>query len=408
MNTGFVSVIVAGLTPFIVLTLLFLGIGYHAIAWQPPAIWTAQFGPGVVTAVAADSSGVYAGGFGGDAGFHLFLSRYNLEGGRVWNQDFGNFPNEITGISLGTDGVYVAGFMDRGFVRKYDFNGSLHWTANDSRVDNYASISANSGRVFVGYDFNSALIRAYDTNGNSLWTTSISNSSSPPLPQITSDSNHVYAVGYGAVSGYLRSYNFDGTLNWAENLTCSCAPYDVAVDSSGIYIVGTFQSTGLSGTLAKYDLVGDQVWVKNFDSPDATTIGTPRISVDSSGIYLAGTTSFSGYLIRYDSNGNHVWTVEIPLSVNSASAGQDGVYVGGAASNNAVLSKYGQSSSLVLFGVNPPFSFGLVALLGAVVVLSLLWLRRQRKRVLRRPKSAMPYSAPKPSEDDSKWMKRPP
>ncbi len=376
MNTGFVSVIVAGLTPFIVLTLLFLGIGYHAIAWQPPAIWTAQFGPGVVTAVAADSSGVYAGGFGGDAGFHLFLSRYNLEGGRVWNQDFGNFPNEITGISLGTDGVYVAGFMDRGFVRKYDFNGSLHWTANDSRVDNYASISANSGRVFVGYDFNSALIRAYDTNGNSLWTTSISNSSSPPLPQITSDSNHVYAVGYGAVSGYLRSYNFDGTLNWAENLTCSCAPYDVAVDSSGIYIVGT--------------------------------IGTPRISVDSSGIYLAGTTSFSGYLIRYDSNGNHVWTVEIPLSVNSASAGQDGVYVGGAASNNAVLSKYGQSSSLVLFGVNPPFSFGLVALLGAVVVLSLLWLRRQRKRVLRRPKSAMPYSAPKPSEDDSKWMKRPP
>ena len=148
--------------------------------------------------------------------------------------------------------------------------------------------------------------------------------------------------------------------------------------------------------------------MKNFDSPDGTTVGTPRISVDSSGIYLALTTTRSGFLLRYNGNGNQVWTVEMPLTGNAVSAGQDGVYVGGAASNNAVLSKYGQSSSLVLFGVNPPFSFGLVALLGAVVVLSLLWLRRQRKRVLRRPKSAMPYSAPKPSEDDSKWMKRPP
>jgi hypothetical protein len=88
--------------------------------------------------------------------------------------------------------------------------------------------------------------------------------------------------------------------------------------------------------------------------------------------------------------------------------GQDGVYVGGEASNNAALSKYAQSSSLVLFGVNPPFSFGLVALLGGVVVLSLFWLRRQRKRGVRRPRSAVPYSPPKPSEDDSKWMRRPP
>ncbi len=158
----------------------------------------------------------------------------------------------------------------------------------------------------------------------------------------------------------------------------------------------------------KYDLVGNQVWVKNFDSPDGTTVGSPRISVDSSGIYLGVTTSFSGYLMRFDSDSNRVWSLEIPGSANAVSVGQDGVYVGGGAPTNALLAKYAQSSSLVLFGVNPPFSFGLVALLGGVVVLSLFWLRRLRKRGIRRPKSAVQYNPPKSSEDDSKWMRRPP
>jgi hypothetical protein len=178
---------------------------------------------------------------------------------------------------------------------------------------------------------------------------------------------------------------------------------------SGIYVTGTsFQSLGLGGTLAKYDLGGNQLWIKNFDSPDGTTVGTPRISANSSGIYLAITTSFSGFLMKYDRNGNQVWAVQAPVSASSVSVGQDGVYVGGEASNNALLAKYGQSSSLVLFGVNPPFSFGLVALLGGIVTLSLFWLRKQRKNRIRRPKSAVPYSPPKPGEDDSKWVRRPP
>jgi hypothetical protein len=362
-----------------------------------------------VTAVAADSNGVYAGG--GYAGRNL-LSRYNLGGQLVWNQDSGDsIHNQIKGIAVGTDGVYVGGFSySSGFVRKYGLNGSLLWTANDSRADCCASVAANSGHVFAAfYDGNSALIRAYDTGGSLLWTASTGNSSSLSSSQTYSEGNNVYTLGPGGSFGSLRSYSSDGILNWAENLTiCSCFPTGVAADTSGIYIVGTSSQTiGLGGTLSKYDQLGKRLWIKNFDSPDGTTVGTPRISLDQSGIYIVVTTSLSGYLLRYDNDGNQMWSVAVSGTANAVSAGQDGVFVGGGPSTNALLSKYGQASSLVLFGVNPPFSFGLIALLGGMVVLSLLWLRRQRKRGVRHPKSVVPYSAPKPS-DGSKWMKRPP
>jgi hypothetical protein len=195
LNSGFVSVIVAGLTPLIVLTILLAGIGYHAVAWQPPALWTEDLRAGALTAVGADSGGAYVGGY---AIRSLFLSRYDLGGQRVWNQDFGNSTyDRITEIALGTDGVYAAGYAyNSGFIRKYGFNGSFLWTANDPRLDTDVSVSADSGQVFAGfYDGRTAIIRSYDIGGNSLWTANIGNSSRGPDPQTYWDVNHVYTIG---------------------------------------------------------------------------------------------------------------------------------------------------------------------------------------------------------------------
>jgi hypothetical protein len=412
LNSGFASVIIAGLTPLIVLTILLAEIGYHAFAWQPPVLWTNVLGTGVATNVVADSNGVYAGG---SVGAHLFLSRYDLGGQRVWRQDFGvSTIDEIQGIALGANSAYAGGVLNQtGFIRKYDPNGNVLWSSQyGGQFSNPGAIlSAGTGGVFVSYydsPTKSSVLRTYDSNGNSLWTDSLGNNTGIISMSSYSGDSHVYVVGEN-VSYFLRSYNSDGTLNWAKNLTCSCAPNGVAVDASSIYVVGTSaQSLGLGGTLAEYDLSGTQVWVKNFVSPDGTTVGTPRISVDSSGIYIAITTSFSGYLIRYDSNGSQVWSVGVPGSASAISARPDGVYVGGGTPTNALLSKYAQSSSLVLFGVNPPFSFALVGVLAGIVALSLFWLRMLRKNRIRRPKSAVPYTQPKSGEDDSKWIRRPP
>jgi hypothetical protein len=227
-----------------------------------------------------------------------------------------------------------------------------------------------------------------------------------------SSDSHVYVIGYKG-SNSLGSFDFQGNLNWGKNLTCSCEPVDLAADASGIYVAGTTYLGGLmaSGILIKYDVTGNMIWTRIYDAPGGIGVQNPQISIDTTGIYLAMATyrsSTSGLLVRYDDNGNQVWSIEIPVSADAVSIGQNSVYVGGTSSSAELLAKYDQSSSLVLFGVNPPFSFGLVGLLAGVVALSVLWFRRQRRRQIRRPKSSVPYSSKKSREDDAKWMKRQP
>src|SRR5207245_6490998 len=132
----FLAVIIAGLTPFIVLGVLVTGLSLGLILWQPPVQWTAEFGTAMVnvenqvTAVSGDGTGLYAAGYVGSAPpyvhappGYLFLSKYDFNGQQVWTQH----PTEnltlskITGIGVGTDDVYVAGELNgTAFVAKYD------------------------------------------------------------------------------------------------------------------------------------------------------------------------------------------------------------------------------------------------------------------------------------------------
>jgi hypothetical protein len=413
LNSGFVSVIVAGITPFIILTLLIAGVSLHTVAWQPPALWTEVLGKGTHNVVVvADNNGVYAGGV---AGANLFLSRYDMGGQRLWKQYFGNSTTDsIYGVALGTDGVYVAGTLfNMDFITKYDPSGNALWAKTFGGLY-YPTLSAGAGDVFVSfYDktSNSTLLRAYDSNGNTLWTDSLEYGSIIHMSTHSRDSR-VYVIGYKG-SNYLGSFDFQGNSNWGKNLTCSCEPVDLAADASGIYVAGTTYLGGLtaSGVLIKYDVTGNMIWTRIYDAPGGIGVQNPQISIDTTGIYLAMATyrsSTSGLLVRYDDNGNQVWSIEIPVSADAVSIGQNSVYVGGTSSSAELLAKYDQSSSLVLFGVNPPFSFGLVGLLAGVVALSVLWFRRQRRRQIRRPKSSVPYSSKKSREDDAKWMKRQP
>ncbi len=147
------------------------------------------------------------------------------------------------------------------------------------------------------------------------------------------------------------------------------------------------------------------LWTSQFGTPgpDAGPFvqnGITAMSTDSSGVYTAG---FVGYLAsggsssypfvsKYDFTGRQVWTQHFgkPDSggIAGISVGRNGVYVGGT-NGYAFIEELSQSSSLILFGVNPPFSFGLAALLGGLVVTSLLWLRRRWRKKMRPPTIVM-------------------
>ncbi len=429
MRGAFVPVLVAGLTPFIVLGLVVTGAGLGLVLWQPPTLWTTEFGnPGAgVTAVSADTAGLYAAGFVGypssvfnATSSYLFINRYDFNGHQAWTQKFGNPRfSEIKGIGFGGDGVYIAARANSSaFIRKYDLNGNEAWTSQfASPASDATTISVGTTGVYVGGSgtvngTSAVILRDYDFNGNVLWTNLLGNAGGPV--SVYAGSNGVYVTGsyspyLSDTHAFVSKYDFNGAFGWTRQVdnppafTCNCAPSGISGDATGMYVAGNTQSafpgqvsSGRVDTFVrKYDWNGNELWTIQFGASDYTTLLNPHISVNPSGVYLAVTTGESrGFVMKYDGNGNHVWSLQIQPSpsqggaeMNAISVGENGVYAGGsqrlAIGQVAFIAEFSQSSSLILFGFNPPFSFGLAGLLVGFVALSILWLRRQMKRKVR-------------------------
>ena len=113
----------------------------------------------------------------------------------------------------------------------------------------------------------------------------------------------------------------------------------VAVDTSGVYVVGTF-ALGGRAFIRKYDAGGGEVWTREVSN---STNGR-GVAVDSTGVYLAGNTSVSipgqtnagasdAFIRKYDVNGNTLWTRQFGMSSEDTtfaiSAHSGGVYVVG-------------------------------------------------------------------------------
>src|SRR5215472_1690464 len=102
---AFLSVLIAGLTPILVLGILVSGIALGLVAWQPPVVWSNQFGVSEwnsqngLTSMSSDPNGLYLGGFVGyprdlsgptPSASYVFVSKYDLNGHETWTQQIGN------------------------------------------------------------------------------------------------------------------------------------------------------------------------------------------------------------------------------------------------------------------------------------------------------------------------------
>ena len=163
-------VLFAGITPLLVLSLLIIGAGLSLVAWQPPILWTSQFGTqgycsgNKVTGISVDSTGFYAAGYVGlklqyrcpdPAPSYLYVTRYDLNGHLTWTQQPGS-PNNgsISGMAAGSEGLFLtmSKYGPYGLsVRKYDLNGNENWTSQFSGVSNTnPTISLGATGLYVG------------------------------------------------------------------------------------------------------------------------------------------------------------------------------------------------------------------------------------------------------------------
>lgn len=246
-------------------------------------------------------------------------------------QDWGR---DIATDSVGN--VYMIGTTGNGdtstgnwdsYLAKYDSAGNLVWKQqfNDNLADQAWGVKIdNADNIYIvgmtGYD---AYVAKYNTNGTEIWK------------RVFSSENTVFAMGDAA-----RGVEFDraGNVYIAGSTMGSFDP------------IKSWQKTTPNQDvfITKYDSNGNQLWVKDFGSPQHEYPWS--MTVDNAGnIYLTGYTegSFGGenkgandaFVAKYDSNGNEVWLRQFGTVVTDRAFGisldnTGNVYISGLSSGS--------------------------------------------------------------------------
>jgi hypothetical protein len=385
------------------------------------AVWARSISSGAdasgFSSVSVGSDGIYAAGsingsgnyeFGDKwvtgtnaGGSNVVLVKYDTSGTALWAKTVaaGTDSSEFWSVSVGSDGIYAAGFIHNTLTYKFDTQ----------------SVTGLCNR------YNAVLVK-YDTSGTALWARTVANETVPDRSRFNSvavGSDGIYVAGYirgtgkytfgsqpvqGTFSsGYntvVVKYDTSGTALWAKSVSAGTnASYinSISVGSDGVYAAGYITGTGTytfgdqsaNGTyagdyntvLVKYDTSGNAVWAKsvaagsNNSCINSVFAGSDGVYVagfiNTSGAYTFGDKSVSGtyaggynaVLVKYNTSGTALWAKSVTAGTNqslfnSVAAGNEGIYVGGqifgstnytfgtpnvmgtAATGNAVLVKY--------------------------------------------------------------------
>src|SRR5207245_8402686 len=157
--------------------------------------------------------------------------------------------------------------------------------------------------------------------------------------------SNYYGVGFEQRNATLTRLNSTGSIVWSRELTTSPESITtswaaaVSVDSTGIYVAGytlLFYRYPQYGWVAKIDFNGNQSWVERLDPIAITT----AISSGPRAVYLSGfsrgclgsTSSdvcpVQAYLTALDPNGQTLWTREIPTCCGPTSHSSACAYQG--------------------------------------------------------------------------------
>ncbi len=340
----------------------------------------------------------------------VFLRKYDAAGNELWTREFGTPGNDQSG-GVAVDGagnVYVAGRVGGAlpgqtfqggnidaFLRKYDAAGNELWTREFGTAADESGGPAvdGAGNVYVvgttsgtlpgqtsasGED---AFVRKYDAAGNELWTRQFGapGSFTVGLIRAADFAGNVYVAGYtgGALPGqtfaggftdaFVRKYDAAGNELWTREFGTAGGESagGVAVDGAGnVYVGGNTNGTlpgqtsagGFDTFLRKYDAAGNELWTREFGTPDEDVGGLLALDAAGNayvegrvGAIASGTTNV--FVRKYDPAGNVVWISQFGSQVTDAGGvavdGSGNVYAAG--TTNGTLP--GQTSA----GGNDPF-----------------------------------------------------
>ncbi|MEG4147060.1 DUF4347 domain-containing protein [Microcoleus sp. Pol12B5] len=288
-----------------------------------------------------------------------WVAKYDDSGNQLWLKNVNSDTHDISyGIKVDSSGnVYLTGInynFSKGYppdggtwAAKYDSNGNQLWlkqfpNINSESFSGYPSNLAvdSAGNVYLTGTTNGALgspnasgqdlwAAKYDSNGNQLWLKKFGTASDDSFSELVLDSaGNLYLTGQtngafgdpNASGQYIweAKYDSNGNQLWLKQFgTASDDSYsELILDSAGnLYLTG--QTNGaLGGTNAggqdiwatKYDSNGNQLWLKQFGSPESDS--SSELALDSAGnLYLTGQTN--GALGGPNAGGQDIWIAKL-------------------------------------------------------------------------------------------------
>ena len=306
-----------------------------------------------------------------------FVAKYDSSGQVQWGFSMGaQGADYVKSILVSKDGnLVVAGT----FSGRTDFDGGpgeSFLTPNGQRDAYFAKYTPDGNLLWVknvGGTQDDLLIKIAEGADGSLFITGITNGvmDYDPSPGVVNlpSSGLDYDI-------YFAKYSAEGDFIWAQELPGNRidAAHNLVVDDRGyVTLTGFFGNSSLGGNIdfdpgigvvsfsssgdsdafvARYDSLGNYVWVRVFAGPSEEIMGGLGLDEDGNA-YLAGqfasTVDFDGgpgvanhtstgladiVIVKYDSSGNYLWSKSMGSAPNdkgtSVELGMDGdVYVGG-------------------------------------------------------------------------------
>ena len=232
-----------------------------------------------------------------------------------------------------------------GYTWLRKFGGSGCDFVSGSATDNAGNTYAAGLMVANTSDCNpttkDAWLVKYDTDGNELWNKTLGSNSYDEFSDVAlGNSGKVYAVGYtygviddnsyaGQDDGLIVSYDTNGTKQWSRTMGAGSGERlnGVTVDNAeNVYAVGytngvldgqTYGGGYSDGLIVKYDSNGNKLWTRLLGTNDWDQLND--VGADQSGnIYVVGYSkgSFQGQInagsqdiliAKFDTNGNQLW-----------------------------------------------------------------------------------------------------
>ncbi|MBE9047406.1 SBBP repeat-containing protein [Pleurocapsales cyanobacterium LEGE 10410] len=303
-------------------------------------LWSEQFGTsGVdsVWAIANDANGVYVvgnttGALGktNQGGRDVYLAKFDREGNQTWLQQFGSAGMDISyGVTTDQNGNIYVSSQTLG-----DLGG-----ANNNTGQNFLDFTESKQSAAV--PTTDSVVAKFDSDGEQLWIEKFGTAELDDFYNIAIDrQGNIFAGGpttsdwggdhAGLYDSWLVKVDNNGQLDWIEQFGTPAYDFlwDVDTDSEGnVYATGwTLGDLGEANAgsydawVVKYDSDGNQLWSEQFGtSGDDASVA---IEVDlNNNIFLTGHTdsdlgganagSYDAWVVKYDGDGNQLWEEQL-------------------------------------------------------------------------------------------------